>query len=1305
MRRPLISNRRLSAGSAARLLLGISFFGVSSHGAQPLANWSGLPVVRTFPLQQIGAQDNCWTAIQAPDGTLYFGSDKVIHYDGARWTTHSAGRATAILSFAFDDHEALWVGGANDLGYFPITNGQPGEFVSLASHLPPEVQDLSRIWNVVCRGAETVFVTNSQILRWNGRTFKVWTYPGSRRLSAMLVDNRIYISSVNLGLSELRGDALVNLISPERKDTYGITWVEKEDEGLLVCGFNGIFHLRNGTVTPAANGVGPTLASGILASVTRLSPDIIAAGTINRGIILFDSAGATRREFSQENGFPTRFANHLLLDRDNSLWTASSKSIYQIPHPLSISLFNEVNGFSKEPVNGISASDAGIAVATNEGVFNLLPGRDGPPAHFAAEPDQRMYSLDVERVGGDLLAARIDGVFATSEGKTRQIFSSPSEVQTIFRSRLDPAVVYLANSSHLVRLTRRGDGEYRMDATLDSEVEIHSFVEDDDGRRWIASHAGGVLFAAPGDTARFQRPGEVSGLPKGVTSAEIACVGGQVLALTNRGAFFRRDNSERFEPVPELDGFDWVKVSKQDSSGTAWLAMTPRTESFRNVTVLAHLRPADGHRGIGIDWYEVPELATTGTVRSLATSSQDGVPTLWIGATSGILRLDLGRLVPAQAPRAPELRCLFANGSDGKADARLRFSENRLTFEFASTEYARSDSLRYQTRLAGLEREWSAPTDTVRREYPYLQDASYRFEVRAVSPAGIAGPPAAFAFTILPPWYRTGWAYAAYVIAGGMLLFGGDRLRISAMRRRTRWLEEQVRARTVELEKANAAKTEFVARINHDIRNPINGVLGLTMTLEQTALSDEQQRLTGTIKQCAKFLASLVDEVLDFAEIESGGIKLRTEPFSLEEAIAAAVATIEPLASSAGCELDVRLNDRIPPRLSGDPARLQQILVNFLSNAVKFGAGAPILVSADGLHQMSGRVVVRIGVRDHGPGLTADEQQQLFRKFSRGRFAEEQKIKGTGLGLAVCRLLAERMGGRVGVESTPGNGSEFFMELPFEIDTATAEPVPSPVATNARVLVVEDEEYNAVSLISMLRRMGFQVDRCADGVSALDLLRRNRYQIVFLDWELPQLNGIEVARRFRAEEPTETRTLIIATTAYASSDKRQACRDAGMDEFVAKPLTPERITAAIRGRSGVFSTATSILMRDEQTQNPHGINLSLFSYLAESEDEIGVKVHEFIEACEAEMRELEQLIQAGRGDDLRQAAHRFLSQCRFVGASGMAELAVRLEKNAYDALSTETRRTYVALRDEFADFKNKLLSSLPAQASGSIPSQ
>ncbi len=1271
---------------------------VSSSLAAGLENPRGLPLVDSYAIGSVGGAGSCWVTAQGPDGVLYFGTDSVLSFDGEKWESHPVGRGSTVRALAFDEQGRLWVGASDEIGYFERTPQGLGAFHSLIHRLPSGHSAISDVWDIVCTDGKVILATSDAVIRWDGHTLQSWRLAGARRIRLFFSKGTVYISHARSGLLRLDADGPKALIPVDGLDSMVVEWLEESNHGILLASVRGLFQHDQRRLLPKANSAEVIFRSGMLSSICRIDPNLLAAGTINNGLVLFDSDGALQRVIGISEGLANQTILHVFTDRDGTLWATSPTHIFRLPALQNVSRFDSTTGLNSEAVTAVNRIGAEHFVATNGGGHVLRPGHEGRPAQFEPQAALLGQTYDAAPLHQGILVSKVGQMQWNDDSEPKSVPRPKGDVLRIFPSAGGVEACFLSTERGLYRQTTRN--QFALESIVELPAYVRTLVEDARGDLWLGMPTRGLMRAKRnGPAYELQQGG--NGLPAAATAVNVAAAGQAVVALTEQGAFSKPPDVSRFSRLPALDGFQFGAVSKQSRDGIAWVALTRRLSSALHFPLVARLSPA-GDAGVQVELHEVPGLARIGAVSTLFADGDAVDPCLWIGGAEGLLRVELNNLKPAVAPRTPLLRARYDEEQAeavNAAGATLPFAANRLAFDLASTEHARRDTLLFQTRLVGLDPAWWAPTATSRKEYPFLQDGDYRFEVRVVSPAGLASAPSVWAFKILPPWWRTRWAYAGYTILGGLLLLGADRVRISAMRRRNLWLEKEVHARTEELEKANAAKTEFVARVNHDIRNPINGVLGLTHTLEQTPLNDEQRRMTGTIMQCAKFLASLVEEVLDFAEIESGGIKIRSEPFSPQESVAASVATVEPLAAGAGCKLEVRVDPRLPDRLVGDTARLQQILVNFLSNAVKFGAGKPILVTADALHRMANRLVVRVAVRDHGPGLGPEEEQQLFRKFSRGKYAEEKKIKGTGLGLAVCRLLAEHMGGRVGVESAPGFGAEFFTELPFEVDTAGApSAAPAPIASNALVLVVEDEDYNAISLIAMLRRMGFKVDRCADGLSALEHLRENRYDIVFLDWELPKLNGLEVARRFRAEEPEGRRTLIIATTAYASGDKRQACREAGMDEFVAKPLTPARITFAIRGHSGVFSAATSILVRDEAADPSAGLDLSLFSYLADGDGGLEEKVAGFIASCESELRELAALVEGGQGEDLRCGAHRFLSQCRFIGAARLAGMALELEKLSENPAAPDVRRLFAAMEAEFAAFKNELRSCLDARA-------
>ena len=568
--------------------------------------------------------------------------------------------------------------------------------------------------------------------------------------------------------------------------------------------------------------------------------------------------------------------------------------------------------------------------------------------------------------------------------------------------------------------------------------------------------------------------------------------------------------------------------------------------------------------------YIVPGFDQIGDILSLFVDTR-GI--LWVGGAEGMLRVDPAKLFPVLAPRPALIR------SNVRLGEQLPATRNAVTFDFSTLEFGERASLRFQTRISGGKDDWSAPTNDSHLVLAGLQRGRYEFSVRIVNSAGMAGPTSTWNFTILPPWYRTVPALAVFGVVLGAAIVGAFQWRVAYLRRQNARLEILVKKKTEQLEKANEAKSEFLANMSHEIRNPISGILGLSLAFEETVLDKRQRYLADSINSCATLLATLVDDVLDFSKIEAGKIELRSAPFSLRILLEQCVSMVLENAKATGSTITISVGPKLPVQLVGDSARVQQIMLNYLTNALKFGSGKPIEVGAEaGLHDR-----VRFYVRDQGPGMTEAEISTLFTKFSRLESARTGNIRGTGLGLAVCRLLAGKMGGRVGVESKPGQGSRFWAEIPFLPMQELMNGIDhKPVGkTTLRALIVEDIDYNVIAMQAVLRKLDIQSDVVNDGFAALARLQNSYYDVAFLDWNLPGLIGTEVASRYRAVELSTRRTIIIATTAHTSDFNREACLQAGMDAFISKPITPGKIAAALRDLGGSLRTAGSIEVRSQ----------------------------------------------------------------------------------------------------------------------------
>jgi CheY-like chemotaxis protein len=380
--------------------------------------------------------------------------------------------------------------------------------------------------------------------------------------------------------------------------------------------------------------------------------------------------------------------------------------------------------------------------------------------------------------------------------------------------------------------------------------------------------------------------------------------------------------------------------------------------------------------------------------------------------------------------------------------------------------------------------------------------------------------------------------------------------------------------------------------------------------------------------------------------------------------------------------MGVAVDAALPERVVGDAARIQQVIVNFAANSIKFG-GKTISLSArsDGNH-------VVFAVADDGIGIPAEEQANLFIRFSRLKSARNSAIPGTGLGLAVSRALAERMGGSVGFTTEHGVGSTFFLRIRMEAGEEEALVPAAFDACGARALVVEDIGYNARALGLMLGRLGFSVEYALDGEEALSRLSSASYEAVFLDCDIPRVNGVEVARRFRVSEAKGNPTLLIATTALSTMGDRDACIAAGMDAFVTKPITPEKLRAVLADRRVRGGPPAAVAAPDAPAAGISGHNLDLILHLTDgSQESLARELAAFASSLGEAMQGMGAARKSGSRQAVSSAAHRVLSLARMVGAGPLAATAADIQDfaSAYTDAELEEEIASLCLRaDELA---------------------
>jgi signal transduction histidine kinase/HPt (histidine-containing phosphotransfer) domain-containing protein/ActR/RegA family two-component response regulator len=382
-------------------------------------------------------------------------------------------------------------------------------------------------------------------------------------------------------------------------------------------------------------------------------------------------------------------------------------------------------------------------------------------------------------------------------------------------------------------------------------------------------------------------------------------------------------------------------------------------------------------------------------------------------------------------------------------------------------------------------------------------------------------------------------------------------------------LEDRVGERTAALVEASLAKSQFLANMSHEIRTPMNGVVGMARLLEDTPLTADQREYVAAITTSGRALLRIVDDILDLSKIEAGRLELETADFEPRLLVADVRRLFAPEAQAKGIRLTAAVDDTVEETLRGDRLRLQQALVNLVGNAVKFTDGGEVEIRVGRDARADGFDLVRFTVRDTGMGIAPEVLERLFQPFAQADASTTRRFGGTGLGLVITRRLVELMGGSVSVVSEVGRGSRFWFTARLQRAGGRPQPpdrlaVPAmPGGLGPRVLVAEDNVVNQTVARRMLERLGYVVDVAATGAEAAAAIRGREYAAVLMDVQMPDMDGYEATRAVRVMEAGARHTPIIALTASAMREDRERCLAAGMDDYIAKPLAPERLEASL----------------------------------------------------------------------------------------------------------------------------------------------